>query len=1198
MSLGGGAPNIKLATLFYEVETRTKGVEQDLKETQRSLGNLSSFIEANPKAAFAGLGLAAVGAGAMIMGAATKLAAQFQSEMAKVNTVAQLSQTELQALGNDVQAAFRELPVENTQQLTDALYQVVSSGVAVGDAMDVVKVATKAAVGGFTDAETAVDAITSVMNAYRDSNMTAAHAGDVLAKAVELGKIEMNEIAGSIGNVVGVASVMGVSIEEVTAIAADLSLKGIAAGEGITAIRAAINDILRPTDLFKKEFPELAANFTETRLRGDGLVKFLQDFIRESDGSSEALKRAFNSIEGYKLAVTAAKDGGQGFADMLVKMQGAAGAIDGQFEQVNITAAAQYQIIKNNLSSAFTELGNTVLPAVNAVLGALVTTLNSFNGAAAKARAKNDAVVLATDTIAAYTGVEAAFWKARKGMLNFIEKVEDGKVSIKDLDTGVLPGLQARLTALRDSGQLSAKDLGRIGTVLAQVTQEQSARTLGAQAQERTARETTAKKAAEIEKQKAEQAKKRAGQEAEAAAEAGKAERAEADKTYKALTEKMEEYRKKRLAVQEQLEDALVDSTRTAVDDMQLQLQRAIKKLESMGATADEVGRFRVLREGAIRATENVERVAEAMQKFGRTANDVKQLEAAIMRVNSELATQIGIRNRPGITDAERVAAERNIEQLTRTRTDLEGRVADAKGKAALAAQQGADADGRSARASGEALRNVINKANALQLAAVGAVKLAREFGLVSDSAAKTLQDVIEIGTQVVTLATASANLLEAAGKGAASGGMVAAVVNAALSLGGTVAAIIGNDAKERKERARVMDSNTRAVQMLTKVQGDLLKLQVSGRDYGNSSRALQAFLGRFSNLGDFREFGKKYLEGVDPKRELEALGISFDDIKEIAKTLGITLDGQIGSYRRLLEAMRAADLSGFTSTFAGALEELDTQFEINAEKFPTAQAKLQALLALLADPLKGSAELFGELDDFDLSSADGVAKALAKVQELFDKMRTGALSADDLGNLTLADLKDIIGRLNSELRALAETPADAGPTPPTDRPPTESPGDGAPDVTPQQVTVVESMATQIERLVEATNAQSIAALTQYVAGVLAFNEAVADGLELLGPTGDGSAGLAAPSAGVRAVSQSQQLVDVPVLPRDLVERLQGEQRRVVEVHLHLSGVVVGDMESLAARLAALAATQIDLTLGRQYDRELIATGNRRIVID
>lgn len=1180
MATFGSAPSVKLATLFYELEARTKGVDKDLKETERSLSNLSNFIKANPVAAFAGLSSAAIGASALVIGAAVKLAAQFETEMAKVNTVAQLSKEELLRLGEDVQKTFRELPVKDTKALTDALYQVVSSGVAVGDAMNVVRVATKGAIGGFTDAETVVDAITSIMNAYKDKNISAAKAGDVLALAVKNGKIEMGELAGSIGQVLGVSSAMGVSIEEVAAVTTQLSLNGIAASEGITSIRAAINDILRPTDKLREKFPDLAKNFTESRLRGDGFVKFLQDFIKESDGSSEALKAMFNSIEGYKLAVQAAKDGGKGFADQLLAMKNASGEIDAQFRIVNETAEAQYQIIKNNLTSAFTTLGQQVLPTVNEVLGSLVGLLQRFNGEADRAKQNNRAVVFATEDLRNLESAGKAYSVALREALDFADAVQEGKVELKDMDSGVLAAIATRLHKLSTTSGLSGEEAARLRAVFNKALEEQVARGAEALRQQSRAEAAAAAEATAIAKSKAEE-------KANIDKELGKKLKEQAedrrDAEIKIANETLTKYQQNRTTILKTLADTMAESTETLVDDMQLALSRAIEEFRELGATADEVGRFTALREGMIRAQQNMEDVNKQVKEFVNARGGIDQIQQALLRVNNEIANQIALRNRPGISDAERVAAEKNIETLTKTRTDLEGKITQAKETQADKAQQTKDAEQKTTQAALERLSHYQNMANAIQVTAQGALKMANAFGLVSSSTSKSLSDIITIAAQVPAIVKATDAIVKATASGGSSGGAWGALAGGLLAVGGVIADGIAQDKAARRERERVMNSNTRAVQMLTKVQGDLLNLQLSGKDFSNAQDKLSQFLSQFSNLGDFREFGKKFLEGVDPKRELEKLGLDFADIQEIAKTLGITLDGQIGSYRRLLEAMRAADLSGFVDTFTGQLDQLEAEFNIRAEDFKAPSAKLKAIIGLLTDPKKGAPALFDVFNGLDLSTAEGQAAALEKVQKLFDRLKSGDLTQTDLGNLSLSELKDIITRLNDEIRTLQEGTSSGG-SAPTGTGDTggggtgdtggggTSGGDTGPTNDVQVVEVATGIVEQLQRLLSETDTAAVQSLADFVDEVARLN-----------------ALLYAPDTGVA----TSQRVAAPVFS-PTPDRAPGGN---FILNLTVAGDVVGDLAVLASRLVELMLPTINEGLGREYLSATINTGEREVTV-
>lgn len=59
-----------------------------------------------------------------------------------------------------------------------------------------------AAVGGVTELETAVDGITSVVNAYGDDVLSAAEASDLMFTAVKLGKTDFTQLSASLFNVI------------------------------------------------------------------------------------------------------------------------------------------------------------------------------------------------------------------------------------------------------------------------------------------------------------------------------------------------------------------------------------------------------------------------------------------------------------------------------------------------------------------------------------------------------------------------------------------------------------------------------------------------------------------------------------------------------------------------------------------------------------------------------------------------------------------------------------------------------------------------------------------------------------------------------------------------------------------------------------------------------------------------------------
>src|SRR5207248_1264958 len=95
----------------------------------------------------------------------------FDKEMRGVSSLlVGTDRTADQSFGN-MSKAIRQLAVDlgvDAKGAATGLYETISAGVPAGkQAMDVLAVATKGAVAGFTEIETAIDGLTSILNAYK-----------------------------------------------------------------------------------------------------------------------------------------------------------------------------------------------------------------------------------------------------------------------------------------------------------------------------------------------------------------------------------------------------------------------------------------------------------------------------------------------------------------------------------------------------------------------------------------------------------------------------------------------------------------------------------------------------------------------------------------------------------------------------------------------------------------------------------------------------------------------------------------------------------------------------------------------------------------------------------------------------------------------------------------------------------------------
>ena len=110
-------------------------------------------------------GVLAIG---VAMVAAVRHAHSFRVQMAEVSTMLDDVGGEMQNFTGEVLRLSREFGMAKAT-LARGLYDILSAGVPAARAIEFLTTATRAAIGGVTDTATAVDALTTVINAYGKS---------------------------------------------------------------------------------------------------------------------------------------------------------------------------------------------------------------------------------------------------------------------------------------------------------------------------------------------------------------------------------------------------------------------------------------------------------------------------------------------------------------------------------------------------------------------------------------------------------------------------------------------------------------------------------------------------------------------------------------------------------------------------------------------------------------------------------------------------------------------------------------------------------------------------------------------------------------------------------------------------------------------------------------------------------------------
>lgn len=357
--------------LYATLGLDSKGYDSALDDAERR-GNRSAsaisgmFIKAGAAAA-AGIGVAGI--------ASAKFAIDFDSQMAEVRTlVPAIGDEAFGALTADVLAFSREIGIA-TSQAVPALYQAISAGVPSENVIEFMEVASRAAIGGVTDLETAVDGITSVTNAYGRENMAAARAADVMFTAVKLGKTDFTQLSGALFNVIPTAASLGIQFEEVAAALAVMTAQGVPTSVATTQLRQLMVEASKGGSKLEKAIRELTGKgLTELVAEGKTSAEVL-DELRASLGDEE-FRNVFGSVEALNAALAITGPNADGMASALGEMQSAAGAADQAFETV--AESAQFKMGKalNVLKVRATEVGMRAIPLIASAADGLIRAMD------------------------------------------------------------------------------------------------------------------------------------------------------------------------------------------------------------------------------------------------------------------------------------------------------------------------------------------------------------------------------------------------------------------------------------------------------------------------------------------------------------------------------------------------------------------------------------------------------------------------------------------------------------------------------------------------------------------------------------------------------------------------------------------------------------------------------------------------------
>lgn len=278
-----------------------------LDKTAARSGGVAKFANVGKLAL---LGVAGVALG--VSAVAIHMAGDFQESTTRLVTGAGEAESAIEGVRQgilDMAPAVGQMP----NDLAKGMYLVESAGYHAADGLTVLKAAAEGAKVGGADMTVVADGLTTALTDYGFSAKDSAKVTSQLIVTVGQGKTTMGELAGSLHNVLPIASALHIKFADIMGAMATMTAQGIDAHQASTSLRFAMMALLKPTGAATKGLKAIgmSAGDVHKALAAGGLQGALEKI-------TEAVGKKFpKGTLAYNAALAAAIGGTRGMTAAL-----------------------------------------------------------------------------------------------------------------------------------------------------------------------------------------------------------------------------------------------------------------------------------------------------------------------------------------------------------------------------------------------------------------------------------------------------------------------------------------------------------------------------------------------------------------------------------------------------------------------------------------------------------------------------------------------------------------------------------------------------------------------------------------------------------------------------------------------------------------------------------------------------------------
>ncbi len=387
-AMGKAVPD-SIQQIATAAEKATKSLKATGEQLQ-ALGGAATAVGTRLSAAITAPLVAAAAAGLYF-------AAGFEKEMTKVQALAGASADEVKKMGDAILVLAPKVGV-GPEELAKGLFVLESAGFKGAEALDLLTTSAKMAALGMGETEAISRSLVGVMLTYTKENLSAAQAGDLLVKTVQLGNMKVEELVPALARVNPLAAAMGIHFTDVAAAIATFTHMGASTEIAAVGLRAVLSNILNDSAKTEKGFialqkvtGDLSITMADFKARmnneglGEALLHLMEQANSAGDKGIEALNKVFPNIKALTEVLAIAGSQADNYRRITSELQGAGGTLETSFAAVQKTFTQQWKELTAQVDVVLIQFGNELMPLFKHVVQILKDDVVPVLAAAVKA---------------------------------------------------------------------------------------------------------------------------------------------------------------------------------------------------------------------------------------------------------------------------------------------------------------------------------------------------------------------------------------------------------------------------------------------------------------------------------------------------------------------------------------------------------------------------------------------------------------------------------------------------------------------------------------------------------------------------------------------------------------------------------------------------------------------------------------------